>query len=463
MNHCTSCGNELAPNEKCCSICGIKATSGANQKTKDGAKYFQYDVLPDHAKHKLFSRQNANLKQQIKIKAQGVVPSYAWATILLLWIPFLFYLSDDAKWSNHKVFWVSLLSILDSVLFYRAMRFVVKWHKSVLKCNFYLTPLYFIKTYLNEIWCWGVWTLKDFKVTHNYKNGVYLDSSVDLIFADASEQITLNSEDEVQNFYKAIRYFFKRVVEAQSGKDWQYFHENDDFSDIPVYQPVATQAQKRLVLLQYAFPVCAGILISLGSYYNNLRSSHRYHENVSRESNNQESTPSRVPGARNENNRQLLDSKTTNPFQYNNWQLPKSTELIPQFNEPQKPLPYNGLVKNHTNEKCVAPLKIITKSDMHYYVKIVNWYTNQLVQTIFIRAGGTVETTVPLGSYKIKYAVGETWYGETHRFGPATLYSEAEKKFDFQVIGNQSFGYTIELFLHPDGNLHTKRLLPNEF
>jgi len=100
---------------------------------------------------------------------------------------------------------------------------------------------------------------------------------------------------------------------------------------------------------------------------------------------------------------------------------------------------------------------------MHYYVKIVDWYTDRLVQTIFIRAGQTVKTKVPLGSYKIKYAMGKTWYGEIHRFGPSTGYSEADRRLDFKEVDDGIWGHTLELFLQRDGNLHTSQISADQF
>jgi hypothetical protein len=96
-------------------------------------------------------------------------------------------------------------------------------------------------------------------------------------------------------------------------------------------------------------------------------------------------------------------------------------------------------------------------------VKIVDWATDVPAMTVFVRSGQSVSTKVPLGSYKIKYAAGIQWYGETHLFGPDTSYSMADKRFDFQEIGNQVSGFTVELFLQPHGNLRTKQIKPKDF
>lgn len=59
--------------------------------------------------------------------------------------------------------------------------------------------------------------------------------------------------------------------------------------------------------------------------------------------------------------------------------------------------------------------------------------------------------------------MGKTWYGEIRRFGPPTIYSKADNRFDFEAIGNNVSGYTVELFLQRDGNLHTRQISANEF
>jgi hypothetical protein len=447
MSYCINCGNELEPSEKYCASCGKKAAATTNENNQPSAKYFQYEELPDHVKNKLFSRQNAKLSGQIKIKTQGVASSYIWATFLFLWVPFLFLLSNSSQWSNSKIAWLSLVTMVISILFSRVVRFIIKWHQSTLKCNFYLTPLYFIKTYLNEIWCWGVWTIKDFKITHHYTNRVYQHSSAELILPNSSEQLVFASKKDVQNFLNAIEYFCQRITEAQSKRNWQYFLDHDDFYNMPESKKAMPKVHKSATYRQYALAACAGIIISFGGYYNNLSLSHEYHQIASQETNQQK----------------LPRSKAPKPHRNVGTQSLEPSKLLPQFNEPEKPLPYNGMTKNYTYEECIAPLKIVTKSDMHYYVKIVDWYTDRLVQTIFVRAGRSVETQVPLGSYKIKYAVGATWYGEIHRFGPETAYSEADDRFDFEIIDNHVSGYTIELFLQRDGNLQTRRISANEF
>lgn len=138
---------------------------------------------------------------------------------------------------------------------------------------------------------------------------------------------------------------------------------------------------------------------------------------------------------------------------------PRST-----FNQPAQALPYNGWVQRYHTSEAIAPLQIVTRSaDSHYFVKIVDFYTERLVATVFVRGGYRAELDVPLGSYKLKYATGSTWYGTQYLFGPTTSYSQADERFDFRVSGSQVSGYTVELYMQRNGNLETSRISAADF
>lgn len=133
---------------------------------------------------------------------------------------------------------------------------------------------------------------------------------------------------------------------------------------------------------------------------------------------------------------------------------------------PTAPLPPNGTTKRFQAGLAGAPLEIVTRDpERHFFVKVVQWDSDaQVVATMFVRAGQTAKTELPFGSYRIKYATGKVWYGEQHLFGKKTTgYHKAESRFDFRQQGTRAVGYTIELFLHTDGNLRTTELNPEDW
>lgn len=93
-------------------------------------------------------------------------------------------------------------------------------------------------------------------------------------------------------------------------------------------------------------------------------------------------------------------------------------------------------------------------------VKIVNAYNEkEEVVSYFIRGGETLDVNLPIGSYVVKYAYGDTWYGEEHLFGENTGYSKADEVLEF--YRNQ--GYVIELIQQLNGNLHTTAIDESQF
>jgi hypothetical protein len=124
--------------------------------------------------------------------------------------------------------------------------------------------------------------------------------------------------------------------------------------------------------------------------------------------------------------------------------------------ERPQPLPETGTTIKYYNGQALAPLKIITKSgDSNYLINVLEWDTKNPVLIAFIRSGETANLKVPLGSYEIRYATGETWYGYDSFFGSSTSYYKAESRIDFTKSGNTCNEYTIELNPGVDGNLNT--------
>ena len=140
-----------------------------------------------------------------------------------------------------------------------------------------------------------------------------------------------------------------------------------------------------------------------------------------------------------------------------------SPTAAPTFEAPIVPTS-QGIQGLYTTNYLVAPLSISTPHGTEkYFVKIVDATTDAPVMTVFIYGGQVFELKVPLGQFKVKYATGENWYGESLLFGPPTSFNEAETTFFFHDDGYQINGYSIELIKQKNGNLHTKGISRNQF
>jgi len=123
----------------------------------------------------------------------------------------------------------------------------------------------------------------------------------------------------------------------------------------------------------------------------------------------------------------------------------------------------SGVYRVYTNNERIAPFRIVTSRGSNYYAKLIDSSSNRDVMSMYIVGGRPLEVDVPLGSYRLKYANGNVWCGESLLFGEKTAYREAQSTFEFSVQGNRISGYTVELIRQSHGNLRTKSIGASEF
>lgn len=111
----------------------------------------------------------------------------------------------------------------------------------------------------------------------------------------------------------------------------------------------------------------------------------------------------------------------------------------------------------------VAPLEIRTSVGQNFYIKVLDWNTKSEILTAFIRGGEPFEVQVPVGSYEIRYASGQSWYGPILDFGLGASYLRCDDRFDFVSTVDGYNGYTIQLILQRNGNLRTDQLSADQF
>lgn len=128
----------------------------------------------------------------------------------------------------------------------------------------------------------------------------------------------------------------------------------------------------------------------------------------------------------------------------------------------QEPRPSNGeVLHNLVDGECLAPLEIIAPDSNDYVIKLKKAKYSYI--EIYVRGGESVTVDVPLGTYNLYYACGSTWYGEDDLFGEDTDYYKMDSTFSFYEDDGYYMGYTLELYLQPNGNLSKKRVNPEDF
>jgi len=124
----------------------------------------------------------------------------------------------------------------------------------------------------------------------------------------------------------------------------------------------------------------------------------------------------------------------------------------------------SGAKKLYTHSPALAPLSITTPPDDNFVFRIVKNGTKKYVMSIYMAGGDTREFKVPLGTYSIYVAQGQTWCGHDVAFGrSSTRYTRLDGTFAFTRDAQAYNGHRIELVPQIMGNLDSKEVSANEF
>ena len=96
-----------------------------------------------------------------------------------------------------------------------------------------------------------------------------------------------------------------------------------------------------------------------------------------------------------------------------------------------KEMPKNGYVFYCSTTDRPSSFKVTNNSSSNYYMKFVKAGTNSSIIKFFVRANSTVEIDMPAGNLELRYAYGDTWYGESLLFGDKTRYAKDSEYYDF--------------------------------
>ena len=121
--------------------------------------------------------------------------------------------------------------------------------------------------------------------------------------------------------------------------------------------------------------------------------------------------------------------------------------------------PATGILTDNTSGSGFGILKINTASGNPTYIKIYS-ASGGLVKTLFIHGGDSIQTDLDQGSYIVKYATGENWYGEKEMFGSSGIYQKADTVLEYAESGA---GYELTLKSVVNGNLGSVGQSKNTF
>ena len=430
-----------------------------------------YANFPKSVQEQLKRRVKEEEAQQYAIPLASLVKNYIFLLLLFGWLAILgMNANSNYSWNIEHRNWLLSLTILAGALQSWNIAYMLKWWRSDLKPMLIITPLYVIKTTLDKVQYWPIWTISAMNATHHYKNSSYTHTSVVMEFGDEMELFDLKSVYAYDVLRSFINKFVDRVNMAKNNGDWNYFKDEDDFLEVKSDLNGPEPKDSKRVSWRVTAATCASyLLVFLGCYAYNYQ---RHLDWVSsfKPQAYSPAKPAQEQPAPLVTQAQPTKQQTPEP-KYNpqtkTYTQSEIEEMLrqsePTINYPECALPLNGIYSLETRNECIARFIVNASQYDNYYIKLEDTATKRIALTLFVRAGSTTEVKVPVGNYIVKYASGTKWYGTDHLFGPNTSYNKADTIFDFFIEGNQIVGNSVTLYKVQNGNLETKIIPKEEF
>jgi len=401
--------------------------------------------LPEITKEKILKRQGGGVVNQVSVSAAPLLGAWIRTGISLSILWFIYTQTKVSEsWGDGWIFYMGFIWFGVHLGLSGAER-LHKNYRANLKPNYYLTPLYFIKAEYDFLWIWPLTAIEQLNFRDHYHNGVFTGRTISFHFNAGTNKIEFKTYTQGEEITSKYNEYIQSWNKALEHADYDYFVRNNDFNEIRSMQktsgpnPVPRGRATLHVVSFFSALVVFVFGLCLNSEY--VR---------------------RHPKASNPNQYNFNKPLKSNPTS-----LSKYRPSYPVPSYPEAPLPRNGEVVRFISDIPKAGLKIDNLRGDHTLIKLVNIYTGAPAMTVFVQAGAFAEVKVPIGSYEVRYASGDKWYGKEHLFGPTTAYSKADENFRFSEEVT-STGYTtdvwsITLYKVQNGNLSTSTIDSSQF
>lgn len=137
--------------------------------------------------------------------------------------------ANEYRWPEETIYWHMALTGLVALMLGHNISWIYRWKNTPLQSWLIVTPLYIVKTHLDMVWFWPIWTISDIKATHNYKNGSYQGTSLVIEFDGKKESFTISPKSAYESLLGAIKKYDGLFRGALSSKNISYLIENDDY------------------------------------------------------------------------------------------------------------------------------------------------------------------------------------------------------------------------------------------
>lgn len=418
-------------------------------KLKAGMAWFA--SLPKSIQDRILERTTGQEKNQFSIELGGIGWNYFFVLLLAGWLWILINQGGASRrWRQEDLEVMFVGTLLCALLQAWNLCHIIKWRLSPLRPHLIITPLYVIRTSAEQVWFWPIWSLSSIRATHNYTNSSYTDTDLFMDFGPDHQSFKITPQAAYAQLCAMLDIFGRRVNVAKNQDDIRYFYAEDDFREFdPEAPPVEPPAPTRRILKVLGLTLAVYFAFYLGALLYNRQKADRAEGGFAASYH----APARP---------YVAPAPAVQPPPAPVYSPPPAPVVVkPSY--PEYALPENGWSQLYASDRQVARFKVSAPEGTHYWVKLTDVATAAPVIAMFVRGGTSAEVKVPAGTYVIKYASGQNWYGTTYLFGPDTAYGKADQTMRFWIEGNIVHGHSITLYKVLNGNLRTQSISASEF
>ena len=237
---------------------------------KAGIAFWDSMNLPLRAR--LVDRQEGKVSPQFHYRFKEPKANLAGLILPVLWLAFLGVTVRSALWTDEATTIFIGASGAAALIFAWSFARALRARSCGLGNNVLVTPLYLIRTRLDQVRYYPVWELTEVSQTDRRRFGCNWGSVVELKFKSGYEQIKFPTPAIAKACTEALRLFNQKVEEAKTKKDLAFFSAEDDFREPPL-QDVKLRRLEPPAVAGWVFLFLAlfvGGAIGL-QFYNDLR------------------------------------------------------------------------------------------------------------------------------------------------------------------------------------------------
>ena len=205
---------------------GEPTTEGSS--ARPNADTLDCSRLPPDVLTRLRSRLHTPSEECFVVERPTFLPMLWWPAVGGVLVAWSIWATNGYRWVQGEKFLYSLLAVGGATMVIWGVGQLIAWGSATVRPGIFLTPLYMVRTGLNDVYFRWLWGFDDFNAVHNHENGAYKNSTFTLTYGSASETFLVRGRREAEQLIEFLRTWELRVREAIGRSDYAQLTSLDD-------------------------------------------------------------------------------------------------------------------------------------------------------------------------------------------------------------------------------------------